>query len=192
MLAATLIMCVTTLVRSDRPAAAPKVTVTAPAPAPAIAWPDLSKLLAVVSRLEAMESSRIADSASPIVLASDYAKLSAIIERLNAIEKSRGTSRSSTAISASGASPSDFFQEFALGGAAPASGATSSDLELAIPLPNNTRWDYAASAPIAENGSYFGQLNASGIPKTVHVNGYLRGNGTYVRDYYRAPPRSKR
>lgn len=39
-----------------------------------------------------------------------------------------------------------------------------------------------------ENGSYYGQLNAHGIPKTVHVNGYFRKDGTYVRSHVRAPP----
>lgn len=41
----------------------------------------------------------------------------------------------------------------------------------------------------AENGSYSGQLNAYGVPKTVHVNGYFRQNGTYVRGHYRGAPR---
>jgi len=50
---------------------------------------------------------------------------------------------------------------------------------------------------IAENGSYYGELNANGVPKTVHVNGYYRRDGTYVRGHYRSapgtnPPRSHR
>lgn len=40
----------------------------------------------------------------------------------------------------------------------------------------------------AENGSYFGQLNPEGRAKTVHVRGYYRRDGTYVRSHYRAPP----
>lgn len=43
---------------------------------------------------------------------------------------------------------------------------------------------------VAENGSYAGQLNANGVPKTVHVNGYYRKDGTYVRGHYRSPPNS--
>jgi hypothetical protein len=51
------------------------------------------------------------------------------------------------------------------------------------------------SAPIkgttglcAENGSCYGDLNANGVPKTVHVNGYFRKDGTYVRGHYRSAP----
>jgi hypothetical protein len=43
---------------------------------------------------------------------------------------------------------------------------------------------------VAENGSYYGQPNANGVPKTVAVNGYYRKDGTYVRGYYRSPPGS--
>jgi hypothetical protein len=40
---------------------------------------------------------------------------------------------------------------------------------------------------IAENGSYYGQISENtGKPKTVHVNGYYRKDGTYVRGYYRS------
>jgi hypothetical protein len=45
-----------------------------------------------------------------------------------------------------------------------------------------------ATAPCAENGSCYGDLNANGVPKTVHVNGYYRKDGTYVRGYYRSAP----
>ncbi|HKU52541.1 MAG TPA: hypothetical protein VJQ25_08745, partial [Nitrospira sp.] len=38
------------------------------------------------------------------------------------------------------------------------------------------------------NGSYYGQLNDRGIPKTVYVRGYLKKDGTYVSSYYRSPP----
>jgi len=44
------------------------------------------------------------------------------------------------------------------------------------------------NAPVAENGSYYGEPNKNGVPKTVLVNGYTRGNGTYVRGYYRSAP----
>jgi len=45
-------------------------------------------------------------------------------------------------------------------------------------------------AGVAENGSYYGEPNQNGVPKTVHVNGYFRSDGTYVRGYYRSPPGS--
>jgi hypothetical protein len=49
----------------------------------------------------------------------------------------------------------------------------------------------ARSAPaVAENGSYYGEPNQFGVPKTVHVRGYFRKDGTYVRSHYRSPPYS--
>jgi len=43
---------------------------------------------------------------------------------------------------------------------------------------------------VAENGSYYGQISENtGRPKTVHVRGYYRKDGTYVRSHYRSPPR---
>ena len=44
------------------------------------------------------------------------------------------------------------------------------------------------TAPCAENGSCYGDLNANGVPKTVHVDGYYRKDGTYVRGHYRSAP----
>ena len=41
---------------------------------------------------------------------------------------------------------------------------------------------------VAENGSYYGELNENGIPKTVYVRSYYRKDGTYVSSYYRSPP----
>jgi hypothetical protein len=39
----------------------------------------------------------------------------------------------------------------------------------------------------AENGSCNGDIStATGLPKTLHVYGYFRGDGTYVRGYYRS------
>ncbi|MDW2015719.1 hypothetical protein, partial [Vibrio sp. 704] len=39
----------------------------------------------------------------------------------------------------------------------------------------------------AENGSCYGDIsNYTGKPKTVHVNGYYRKDGTYVRGHYRS------
>lgn len=40
----------------------------------------------------------------------------------------------------------------------------------------------------AENGSYYGEPNKNGVPKTVHVHGYFRRDGTYVRSHYRSAP----
>jgi endonuclease YncB( thermonuclease family) len=46
--------------------------------------------------------------------------------------------------------------------------------------------------PVAENGSYYGQLSdRTGRPKTVHVEGYTRRDGTYVRGHYRSSPRRR-
>ena len=41
--------------------------------------------------------------------------------------------------------------------------------------------------PCAENGSCYGDISAlTGRPKTTHVNGYFRTDGTYVRGHYRS------
>lgn len=48
------------------------------------------------------------------------------------------------------------------------------------------------SPPVAENGSYYGETSKlTGRPKTVHVNGYYRKDGTYVRGHYRSSPRRR-
>ena len=42
----------------------------------------------------------------------------------------------------------------------------------------------------AENGSCYGDIsNINGMPKTNHVNGYFRSDGTYVRGHYRSSGR---
>lgn len=42
----------------------------------------------------------------------------------------------------------------------------------------------------AENGSCYGDVsNINGMPKTNHVNGYFRRDGTYVRGHYRSSSR---
>lgn len=49
---------------------------------------------------------------------------------------------------------------------------------------------YPDTPLVAENGSYYGQPSqATGNPKTVHVKGYYRKDGTYVRGHYRSSPR---
>ena len=52
-----------------------------------------------------------------------------------------------------------------------------------------TKWS-TASPSCTESGSCYGDISpATGSPKTVHVNGYYRKDGTYVRPHYRSPPR---
>lgn len=47
-----------------------------------------------------------------------------------------------------------------------------------------------ARPSVAENGSYYGEIStATGRPKTVHVSGYIRRDGTHVRGHYRSRPR---
>jgi hypothetical protein len=42
----------------------------------------------------------------------------------------------------------------------------------------------------AENGSCYGDISTvNGMPKTTHVNGYFRRDGTYVRGHYRSSGR---
>lgn len=53
---------------------------------------------------------------------------------------------------------------------------------------NNTSGTGSGTSLCAENGSCYGDLNANGVPKTVHVNGYYRKDGTYVRGHYRSAP----
>jgi len=52
-------------------------------------------------------------------------------------------------------------------------------------------WRFSSRRPhVAENGSYYGQVSTNtGRAKTVHVRGYYRKDGTYVRGHYRSPPR---
>ena len=46
------------------------------------------------------------------------------------------------------------------------------------------------SSGCAENGSCYGHISTNtGRPKTIHVNGYYRRDGTYVRGHYRSSPR---
>ncbi len=43
------------------------------------------------------------------------------------------------------------------------------------------------SGACAENGSCYGDISdVTGLPKTTHVNGYYRRDGTYVRGHYRS------
>jgi len=65
----------------------------------------------------------------------------------------------------------------------------SQSVELVTPTRPNVAPAITPAPPaVAENGSYFGELNQNGIPKSVHVDGYFRSNGTYVRGYYRSAP----
>ena len=60
----------------------------------------------------------------------------------------------------------------------------------AVPPTSAVREAEKISAPgCAENGSCYGDISeATGRPKTVHVNGYYRRDGTYVRGHYRSRP----
>jgi hypothetical protein len=56
-------------------------------------------------------------------------------------------------------------------------------LTIALPLPS------PGAPPVAENGTCFGQVSReTGRPMTIHIRGYYRRNGTYVRGHYRSPP----
>ncbi len=51
---------------------------------------------------------------------------------------------------------------------------------------SNSTYD-SSKQSVAENGSYYGeQSRLTGKPKTTHVQGYYRKNGTYVRGHYRS------
>ena len=49
--------------------------------------------------------------------------------------------------------------------------------------------DLSGLGSCAENGSCYGDMNEFGVPKTVHVEGYYRSDGTYVQGHYRGKPR---
>jgi len=53
----------------------------------------------------------------------------------------------------------------------------------AVPVQTNS-----GTGLCAENGSCYGDPNVNGVPKTVHVNGYYRKDGTYVRGHYSSAP----
>lgn len=48
-------------------------------------------------------------------------------------------------------------------------------------------WSPRSGPGVAENGSYYGEYSErTGLPKTTHVRGYYRKDGTYVRGHYRS------
>jgi beta-lactamase superfamily II metal-dependent hydrolase len=49
----------------------------------------------------------------------------------------------------------------------------------------------SSSGGASGNGSYYGEPNKNGTPKTVPVKGYMRKDGAYVKPHYRAPPKRK-
>lgn len=60
------------------------------------------------------------------------------------------------------------------------------------PIHRETENSGASTPPVAENGSIYGETSpATGRPKTVHVDGYYRKDGTYVRGHYRSAPRRR-
>lgn len=67
-------------------------------------------------------------------------------------------------------------------------------VEAPLGLSNQLTYPAVTAAPVygavAENGSFYGQPNVNGVPKTVEVSGYYRKDGTYVRGHYRSPPNS--
>jgi len=70
---------------------------------------------------------------------------------------------------------------------APAVGRTYQKMPAALAPPKKV---VRSSPYCAENGSCRGDISAyTGRPKTVHVRGYYRKDGTYVRSHYRSRPR---
>ncbi len=65
--------------------------------------------------------------------------------------------------------------------------------ELGLASTDYAPTSYPYVAPVggcAENGSCYGDYSYNtGRPKTVHVEGYARSDGTYVRGHYRSAPR---
>jgi len=56
--------------------------------------------------------------------------------------------------------------------------------------PNRPSLVYPRGYRCAENGSCYGDISTlTGRPKTIHIRGYYRKDGTYVRGHYRGPPR---
>lgn len=59
-----------------------------------------------------------------------------------------------------------------------------------VPAPPPTASTYGY--PCAENGSCYGDPSThTGAPKTIHVRGYYRKDGTYVRGHYRSRGRRR-
>jgi len=114
---------------------------------------------------------------APIVLSPDYARVTALIARLEALEAQRTQPPRWT----QGVPVADPYAEFVQVSPAPRSTVT------ARAPPATT---YTLPARTAENGSYYGQPNTNGVPKTVYVDGYYRSDGTYVRGHYRSAPGS--
>lgn len=76
-------------------------------------------------------------------------------------------------------------------GVAAWSGLTSKSSTAPSRCSNPSSYSYSQGKPsVAENGSRYGAISErTGRPKTVHVNGYYRKDGTYVRGHYRSKPR---
>ncbi len=78
-------------------------------------------------------------------------------------------------------------------GTATAVGAAGSAVVVRQPevsTPATTTTPPTYSAPCAENGSCYGDVSTiNGMPKTIHVDGYYRKDGTYVRGHYRSSGR---
>jgi hypothetical protein len=72
-------------------------------------------------------------------------------------------------------------------------GYSSTDYDGVDDYDSSTTYEKDTYKPaVAENGSYYGETSkATGRPKEVHVKGYYRKDGTYVRGHYRSKPRRK-
>ena len=70
---------------------------------------------------------------------------------------------------------------------APSSEKISAPTSLVRPKQEESE-EYIGRIGCGENGSCYGDLNSSGVPKEVFVNGYYRSDGTYVRSHYRSRP----
>jgi len=75
-------------------------------------------------------------------------------------------------------------------GTATAVGAAGSAVvvrQAEVSAPATTTTPPTYGVPCAENGSCYGDVSTiNGMPKTIHVDGYYRKDGTYVRGHYRS------
>lgn len=118
---------------------------------------------------------------APIVLSPDYTRVTALITRL---EEMLETQRTPSQTGLRNSPATDSWAEFRQ--VSPAPKSTAAVTARAPPLPTT----HTLPARTAENGSYYGQPNTNGVPKTVYVDGYYRSDGTYVRGHYRSSPGS--
>ncbi len=132
-----------------------------------------------------------APTPAPIVLSPDYERVRELIARLETLEAERtrlGDASAAGFGAAEEPSPRTAgrnWRDAAVRVSVPPGGYST----VAQPP---SRAAYTFQPFTAENGSYYAQPNANGVAKTVHVRGYYRRDGTYVRGHYRSPPGSNR